>query len=441
MSENKNDAKVSEQKTKQLNRILSILIAVLLTFIGFLGGYFARYFSKTQSEKTIEELISIIIDKAYPNEDGKEIDEKAVFEFFKSYYDDDYAAYYDKEEYERLKRENSGNYSGIGVSFYSDKVDTIAKVLKNSPAYIAGFQKGDVFLSITNSDGVKTTFDKENTVLDYLPTVNEGESITVEINRKGETLQLQVEKRQYNVSYVEYYDSGTKMYFADNALGNLEAKTDDNFKMSELDDLTAYITLDQFEGQAGEEFGKAIEFMEERGRTKLILELRDNGGGSMNVLVKIASYLIYNSGERESIVAYAKAKDRTSFFSTASNNYYTGITKTVVIANHNTASASECLIGAMLHYGKAGKDNNFSLNDVVLTKNSYGEAKTFGKGIMQTTYELKSGGAFKLTTAKIYWPDNKTTIHGEGIVQDVNELNAVSDSNALIRAIEIAKNS
>ena len=201
MSENKNDAKVSEQKTKQLNRILSILIAVLLTFIGFLGGYFARYFSKTQSEKTIEELISIIIDKAYPNEDGKEIDEKAVFEFFKSYYDDDYAAYYDKEEYERLKRENSGNYSGIGVSFYSDKVDTIAKVLKNSPAYIAGFQKGDVFLSITNSDGVKTTFDKENTVLDYLPTVNEGESITVEINRKGETLQLQVEKRQYNVSF------------------------------------------------------------------------------------------------------------------------------------------------------------------------------------------------------------------------------------------------
>lgn len=441
MSENKNDVTLAEQKTKRLNRILSILIAVLLTFIGFLGGYFARYFSKTQSEKTIEELISIIIDKAYPNEDGKEIDEKAVFEFFKSYYDDEYAAYYDKEEYERLKREDSGNYLGIGVSFYSDKVNTVAKVLKNSPAYLAGFQKGDVFLSITDSEGVKTTFDKENTASMYLPNVEEGERITVEINRKGETLEKQVEKRQYKVSYVEYYDSGTKMYFADNALGNLEAKTDDNQKMEGLDNSTAYITLDQFEGHAGEEFGKAIEFMEERGRTKLILELRDNGGGSMNVLVKIASYLIYNSGQRESVVAYAKAKDRTSFYSTSSNNYYTSITKTVVIANHNTASASECLIGAMLHYGKVSGVGKFDMDHLILTKNSYGEAKTYGKGIMQTTYELKSGGAFKLTTAKIYWPDNKTTIHGEGIVQDVNELNAVSDSNALTRAIEIAKNS
>lgn len=440
MSENQNDTKIVEEKNKRLTKTLSVLIAILLTFIGFIGGYFAKYLSKTDSEKTIEELISIIIDKAYPNDSGKEIDEKAVFEFFKSYYDDDYAAYYDKEEYERLKREKSGNYLGIGVSFYSNQADTVAKVYKNSPAHIAGFQSGDVFLSITDSEGVKTTFDQENTISDYLGNVKEGESITVEIKRNGETLEKQVEKRQYNVSYVEYYDSGTKMYFADNASKNLEAKTDDNLKMTELDDLTAYISLDQFEGQAGEEFGKAIKFMKERGRTKLILELRNNGGGSMNVLVKIASYLIDNSGARESIVAFAKGKDRNEPYVTTSNNYYGELTKTVVIANQNTASASECLIGAMLYYGKEEKDNNFSMNDLVISKNSYGEAKTFGKGIMQTTYELKSGGAFKLTTAKIYWPDNETSIHGEGIIQDVNELNAVNDYNALARAIEIATN-
>lgn len=439
MSE-KEKVNIEEQKTKRINRILSIVIAVLLTFIGFLGGYFAKYFSKTESEKTIEELISIIIDKAYPIDEGKEIDERAVFEFFKTYYDDKYAAYYDKDEYEQLQREDNGNYSGIGVSFYSNAKNEVSKVYKNSPAFIAGFQKNDVFVSITDANGAKTVFDKQNNPTSYLPSVNEGEVITVEVNRQGETIHLQVEKRQYNASYVEYYDSGTKMFFATNDFGNLEAKTDDLQKMEGLDDLTAYVILDQFEAQASEEFGKAIKFMQERGRTKLILDLRDNGGGSMKILVKIASYLIYNSGARESIVAYAKGKDRTSFFSTSSNNYYTGITKTVVIANHNTASASECLIGLMLHYGKKSIDDNFSKDDLVITKNNEGVAKTYGKGIMQTTYRLKSGGAFKLTTAKILWPDNSTCIHDVGIIQDKNLDNAVTEANALSRAIEICNN-
>ena len=276
--------------------------------------------------------------------------------------------------------------------------------------------------------------------MEYLSNVQKGQTLIVEVSRAGEKLEFEVQKRQYNVSYVEYYDSGTKMYFADNDFGKLEAKTDDALKMEGLDEQTAYVVLDQFEGSAGEEFGEAIEFMKERGRTKLIFDLRDNGGGSMNVLIKIASYLIYNSGERESIVAYAKAKDRTSFFSTSSNNYYTGITKTIVIANGNTASASECLIGAMLHYGKASRDGNFDMDHLILTKNSSGVAKTFGKGIMQTTYELKSGGAFKLTTAKIFWPDNNTSIHDVGIIQDKNPNNAVLDANAISRAIEIASN-
>ena len=55
---------------------------------------------------------------------------------------------------------------------------------------------------------------------------------------------------------------------------------------------------------------------------------------------------------------------------------------------------------------------------------------------MQTTYPLLSGGALKLTTARIYWPDKKTCIHGTGVVQ-TNPLNQVTDENAIARAIEI----
>ena len=63
----------------------------------------------------------------------------------------------------------------------------------------------------------------------------------------------------------------------------------------------------------------------------------------------------------------------------------------------------------MLHYG------DLLTNDkVILEKDASGIAKTYGKGIMQTTYILTNGGAFKLTTAKIYWPDATTSIHGVG---------------------------
>jgi carboxyl-terminal processing protease len=81
-----------------------------------------------------------------------------------------------------------------------------------------------------------------------------------------------------------------------------------------------------------------------------------------------------------------------------------------VLANENTASASECLLGVLVHYGDVLKNNS----DVILEMNEEGAYRTYGKGIMQTTYMLLSGGALKLTTAKIYWPDGETSIHGVG---------------------------
>ena len=54
--------------------------------------------------------------------------------------------------------------------------------------------------------------------------------------------------------------------------------------------------------------------------------------------------------------------------------------------------------------------------DIILEQSKEGVAKTYGKGIMQTTYKLISGGALKLTTAKIYWPDKTTSIHGVGVI-------------------------
>ena len=82
-----------------------------------------------------------------------------------------------------------------------------------------------------------------------------------------------------------------------------------------------------------------------------------------------------------------------------------------MLADEDSASASECLIGCMLDYGAIG------YADICLTEYG-GRAKTFGKGIMQTTYLVNvfQRDAIKLTTAKILWPLTKNCIHGRGVL-------------------------
>lgn len=80
------------------------------------------------------------------------------------------------------------------------------------------------------------------------------------------------------------------------------------------------------------------------------------------------------------------------------------------MADENTASASECLIGAMVDYGA------ISYGDIYLRKTDDGTAHSYGKGVMQSTYVTLQGDAFRLTTAQIFWPNGKT-IHGVGVTE------------------------
>ena len=127
------------------------------------------------------------------------------------------------------------------------------------------------------------------------------------------------------------------------------------------------------------------------------------------------------------VVASYQGKRDSGTFKSGANNFFEHLTAISVIANERSASASECLIGALICYGDI-----FSADRLIIEKNLDGVAKTYGKGIMQTTYKLISGGAFKLTTARILWPDG-TCIHGKGIY--TSEENSVLKEHAVERAI------
>jgi len=157
---------------------------------------------------------------------------------------------------------------------------------------------------------------------------------------------------------------------------------------------TGYIRIEGFDEATQEQFSSALSELLEQGMEGLILDLRNNPGGSLNVVVHIANYFV-----PEGVVAYTiNASGRRRDFS--SDDYYLGI-PLVVLINGRSASASELLSGAIQDTGVG-----------VLV----GE-QTFGKGIVQHLRTLSDGSAVKVTVEKYFTP-NGTSIHGVGVAPD-----------------------
>lgn len=430
--------KTVENKVKKRKPKISIvrILVALLIVLSFVGGFFTRHFIASDNVKTSSEIISIIEKYAYMvDENGKliELDESDYAEALIKGLNDGYARYYTKEEYDNTKKQQKGEYSGFGISIdLEPEYPEIIGVVGNSPAEKAGVQVGDIFIwaKTDESEVLLNSVD----VAEYLNSIDKNTTVTFGILRNGQPQSIQITKSSYTATYVKYYDSESQARF------DFESK---NFVREEGEEIdvssdTALIRLDSFEGDVSYQLGKALDFMLANNRTKLILDLRNNGGGYMDDLTAVSRHLIYNNNGQKTLIAVAKSK-------TSSENFYMSgpiprenITDVVVLANKNTASASECLIGAMLYYGEKNGEKNFSRNRLIIETDGKGSQTTYGKGIMQTTYLLSNGGAFKLTTARILWPDNETCIHGKGIGPDiVPEENVVAKSDVIARAREL----
>jgi len=426
--------KTVENKVKKHKPKISIvrILVALLIVLSFVGGFFTRHFISSDNVKTSSEIISIIEKYAYMvDENGNliELDESDYAEALIKGLNDGYARYYTKEEYDNIKKQQKGEYSGFGISIdLEPEYPEIIGVVGNSPAEKAGVQVGDIFIS-AKTDESEVLLNSVD-VAEYLDSIDKNTTVTFGILRNDQPQSIQITKSSYTATYVKYYDSESQARF------DFESK---NFVREEIDvsSDTALIRLDSFEGDVSYQLGKALDFMLANKRTKLILDLRNNGGGYMDDLTAVSRHLIYNN-DQKTLIAVAKSK-------TSSENFYMNapiqrdnIKDVVVLANKNTASASECLIGAMLYYGEKNGEKNFSRNRLIIETDGKGSQTTFGKGIMQTTYLLSNGGAFKLTTARILWPDKNTCIHGKGIGPDiVPEENIVKKSDVIARAREL----
>lgn len=276
---------------------------------------------------------------------------------------DPHSVYVPPSEQTAVAENMKGDFVGIGVNFYNYN-DTIAviKPIENGPAEKAGIKSGD---RILYADNFKLFGKKLKNEVLYSKLKGEKESeVTLTIYRKSENKNLKI-KVIRDIIPIKSVD-----------IAILLNKT------------TGYIKINRFAETTADEFHTALLKLKKSGINSLVIDLRENGGGFMEMAVEIADELL----KEKELIVFTKNKkgsiDKT--FATDEGNFETG--KVAVLIDENSASASEILAGAI-------QDNDRGL--------VYGR-RSFGKGLVQREMGFDDGSAVRLTIARYYTPSGRS---------------------------------
>ena len=297
----------------------------------------ARYVDKIDKDKIFEETISGMLHKLDPHSN-----------------------YISKKEMESVSESIDGKFGGIGIRFQIIR-DTVCvtNVLDGSPSQAAGIKAGDRIIKINNKPftGKNTSNDK---VLSNLKG-KVGTTVSVTILRN---------KKQYPFTIVR---------------GEIPLKT--VFGIYMIDKETGYIGIDQFSIPTADEFRQAALKLKALGMKKLILDLRNNGGGVLQASTMIADEFL-SKGLVMLKTKGRKEKEKT-YYATAGGVLEN--VSAVVLVNAYSASASEILAGAL-------QDNDRAY---IVGR------RTFGKGLVQEDIPLRDGSNVRITVARYYTPSGR----------------------------------
>lgn len=281
---------------------------------------------------------------------------------------DPYSEYFSAPDLELLDELTDGIYTGIGATLQQDPYTgeiTVVSCFAGTPSAESGMLPGDVLTAVNGEriDGMDLS-----TVVARVKT-EEGETVALTLLRDGEELTLSVTRRRIEVPTVEY---------------------------EMLENRTGYLQILEFDGVTLEQVEQAMQDLEAQGMERLVVDLRDNPGGVLDVVCDVLDLFL-----PEGCLVYVEDKygQRVDYTANDEQQFEKPL---AVLINENSASASEIFAGAIRDY-HAGT--------LVGTT-------TFGKGIVQRVYDLSDGSGLKLTIARYYTP-NGQYIHDVGIEPDV----------------------
>lgn len=354
-----------------------IVIGIMLTIIAMLAVHsvilaYNIWIKKDYNYEAKAKSIYNLMEKEYVGDIEKEKVFDGLYTGMLAFSTDKYSRYISKEDFESYKISTSGNYAGMGAKTTVDPDDytiLIYSVYKNSPAEKAGIKSGDKILKI---DDKAVGYDNYYEAIDSI----RGE--------KGKTIKLTVKRDN------EVFDTNV-------VIDNIDVPTVGG---TVLDNNIGYIKIEGFESVTYDQYKAVYENLRKQNIESLIIDLRNNPGGLLDIVSKIADDII-----PEGVITYTEDKK--------GNKEYIKSTKgeidipLVVLVNENSASASELLTAAIKDTGKG----------TIIGKNTY------GKGVVQTTFPFNDGSAVKLTTSKYYTPKG-VCIDGVGVAPDIEVANS-----------------
>lgn len=313
---------------------------------------------------------------------------------------DPYSYYMTEDEYKKFNEETDGEFAGLGI-YVSGSIDdnliTVVAPMKGTPADRAGLKTDDKIIKINGKD---FTADKMD------------DAVKIMRGKAGEKVKITVLRR----------DENGKAKFIDFEIVREIIKVQ-TVSSKLLKDNIGYISISGFDTPTYNDFDKQYKELKKQGMKKLILDLRNNPGGLLTTSTQVVNtfldgglimYTLDKQNNKETINATKGADD----------------IRIVVLVNKGSASASEIVAGALKDRKRA---------TIIGTQ-------TFGKGIVQTVFNMPDGEGLKLTTSAYYTPSG-VNIHGKGIAPDIKvELNKevktisidnLAKDNQIQKAIEI----
>lgn len=382
--------KNKKDKTATFNLIEVIVIIIMTSLVVSVSTgiiVYKNYYKidKTSSNKDylkeLEYAYNNILNSYVEKVDEKELTNAAIKGMY-NYLGDPYTSYLDKDSTDNLMDRLKGEYKGIGVEITTNESGTVVMtVFENSPAEEAGIMVGDI---ITKVKGVDVNGKTTSEVSNMIKSTNG--NVEIEVNRGGITKTLTLK-----VSTVSIKSVVKNKY-----------------------DKTGYLRIETFSNTTYKQFKESLETLEKDGIENLIVDVRNNGGGFLNSAVEIAELFV----EKGKPIYGLQTKDKKEMYkdTTKEKRDY----KVIVLINGGSASASEVLASAL--------------------KESYGATllgtKSYGKGTVQDTSELESGGMIKYTTA--YWLTPKgVTINEKGLTPDIEVTGSFKDEMTLENDVEL----
>ena len=284
---------------------------------------------------------------------------------------DPYTEYYPEEEVSSLKEMTTGKYGGIGAAIrYYEAKDRIAVVepTEGMPAAEAGVKAGDIILSVGGKEMVRGNMKPQ----EFSSKVSEalrgepGTSFVLKVLRPlkndSTVMEFKLTRKNIRTNPVPYYGM--------------------------VKDSIGYLALSSFTENSAKDFKKAFIELKQKGAKSLIIDLRDNGGGSLSEAVDIVN--LYVPKGQEIVVTKGKLRQAQGSYKTQNEPVDTQIPLAILV-NGSTASASEIVSGSLQDLDRA----------VIIG------TRTFGKGLVQTIRPLPYNGTLKVTTSKYYIPSGR----------------------------------